>query len=229
MSIEAIKEFNTCIASTNGRDKIGKLLQYGAKLMGGLVESGNLDPELNKNLQAFEGSLSAGRRYTRFWRYFAGYISFLEFLNKKTKSLEDILDAISKFSYATYFLYDNIFWASSLKILPESTGVFSNSLSETYSLRSNKFWLVAVLFEILLETTNLLGLIEMSQNKRKSEDEKKIIIEKKNTKILKLVSCLCDFGCALSASKYWNASRTTLGLLGTVASIIGVYDGKNFK
>ncbi len=147
--LQFLNGFNKLLSTTNGRDKLAKLLVYGSRIVGHQVDTrlASLDPktdieaikstkDLSARVVAFEGGVGLGRKVSRFFRFLPGYIALYQYIikvffrlqmrnAKPTSTKEHVIEVaniVKGVCMANYFLYDHLNWAAKLKLLSNYSG-----------------------------------------------------------------------------------------------------------
>lgn len=202
-------------------------------------------------VEKFDEAVAIARKVTRFWRPLQGYLALLRFIQQwvKTNQMPSLLQFIAilqKLCMANYLLFDHLVWAAKVRVLPsrdlEEVGhPFVVQNLQTFSKVSTMSWMFGCLCEFFVESSALMNQFnqemqltkqlnnEMNQQGRQEEidrikKELKRVQDARRTRMIHLVSVGCDLGVSSALAKFWEPSKGMIGLLGTVAALIGVWE-----
>jgi hypothetical protein len=201
-------------------------------------------------VEKFDEAVAIARKVTRFWKPLQGYLALLRFIQQwvntnKTPAFLQFIGILQKLCMANYLLFDHFVWAAKMRVLPsrdvdqaEHPLVVQNL--QTFSKVSTMSWMFGCLLEFFMESSALMNQFnqELQLTKRLSDEitkgkqeevdkikqELKQLNATKRTKMIHLVSVGCDLGVSSALAKYWEPSKGVLGLLGTIAALIGVWE-----
>lgn len=159
----------------------------------------------------------------RFGKFIESLYSTLPLLDDKKASVHYIL-VFSKIANSLFLLADHILWLGRADICSVNT--------EKWSQISNKYWLFSITMNLIKDFHDISQLPLKS---KLSSDEVKHVNRILNT-LIQIVEIVqrndvfidtlrngCDFFIPLTALGYVNLSPGTVGLLGTISSILGLW------
>lgn len=218
--------------TTNGRDKICRLLQYTCRLAWGRYETKNL-PELVQTLKNIENAFSMTRKLLRFGKS-------LDFIQGAMRSIH-LKDAVlrltltlSKINQALYLLFDHFLWLNNVGAL---------KLNKQYwSEISSRFYLATLVLNVIRDiySVYVVAVDEyksfVMKNSRSSyhngdRNHKDVLVRTKDLPtilkenmplVLDSVKNLFDLTIPLSTLGVLKLSPQKQGLFGIVSSFIAV-------
>eukprot|EP01080_Neovahlkampfia_damariscottae_P006433 gene6433-10441_t len=197
---------------------------------------------------AFDGGIATARKVMRFFNFLIGYIAFFKFLGSKKQNLDSIIDMTSKLGYSNYFLLDSFGWFAKLKIFTTTPlenvdsfsfyGIANSNHSVTYGTYAAKSWLIGIIFGLVFQIRKLMKSLseelKLLEQKHKLSDSSlsiqevnatlNVLYKERMVCYRTMISLFCDLFPALNNAKYAEFSKGTLGLLGSIAALIGVYE-----
>jgi len=232
------------LSSTNGRDKVSKLIQYASRTLGFYLSKSESTKDLsNRFNNLFKGTASA-RKLTRLFKS-------LEFLNNMTTFITknqlfshffegkfdletiyngirnkdvEVLNLLSQFFFALYFYFDHFVWFINIGFLKR------NDVND-FKKKSMKYWfyglLLAVISDVLVYvrlTKSNEMILNIGRNDPKKKEEMRENIKKKYNIILNFVRNLGDICVSSHGAEMVNVlDDGLLGICGSIASVIGFY------
>lgn len=139
---------------------------------------------------------------------------------------EDVLisfnSAMSKISYALYLLCDHIIWFGRQG--------FADTDATKWNQMANKCWLFTIIMNLTRDYCEIKRLLSNDEIlKFKYNDPKfilrncRVLADEHKDVILDTIKNSCDIFLPLAALNYIKLNPGTIGLLGVISSVIGIY------
>eukprot|EP01116_Phalansterium_solitarium_P020769 TRINITY_DN6224_c0_g1_i1.p1 TRINITY_DN6224_c0_g1~~TRINITY_DN6224_c0_g1_i1.p1 ORF type:complete len:220 (-),score=24.16 TRINITY_DN6224_c0_g1_i1:183-842(-) len=198
----------------NGRDKIARTLQYGAKFLAWYLVASN-KAEVSKRFVALETSSAMARKLFRL----AKSISLIQSAAKTYKEENDPLikstTVVQQLCLALWLAYDHAIWAGKLGLVQTDIAA--------HSKKSNSFWLVSMIMGVI-KNTYLLQQTQRLVAETNKANALESLRKRQVEFILELLRNLFDIPIPLSAlSPRLQISPGLVGLSGLFTSFIGIY------
>lgn len=159
----------------------------------------------------------------RFGRFIESLYATLPLLDDKKTSLHYIL-VFSKIANSLFLLADHVLWLGRADICSVNT--------EKWSQISNKYWLFSITMNLLKDFHDISQL--PLKSKLSSHEVKSVnrilntLIQvaestQRNDVFIDTLRNSCDFFIPLTALGYVNLSPGTVGMLGTISSLLGLW------
>ena len=208
---------NAYMGDLKGKDKLAKLIQYGARFFKFYLM--DLTPGFSDQLELLEKNFSGARKVFRLGKF----LPELEKANKawgklKTNTLEAIVALIGRYSLALWFLGDHMVWLAKLKVFPTSV----TPHEKYFKQRSWQFRTIGYACCIILEY--------FSVNKRQKQrvksfdegEERKLAVQKHERNMLHYFM-MCLVG--LKNGFLFNSIHDGYtGLFGSISALCVCYD-----
>ncbi|KAI1310622.1 peroxisomal biogenesis factor 11 [Xylaria venustula] len=218
------------VATTTGRDKVMRLLQYFARFYSWYLLRTNATRAEIAPYEAVKKSFGQARKLLRAGKNVehlkAAAVAFdsLSSSSSKTAGGDAVLQYAAlgrQLGYAGYLTAD-------LLTLPSALGIKAWDGSKRATKEAYRFWAVGIACSIVaqLYTLNQLRQREAKVDLKEGEgvvEAKKIAIERYGSR-LQLLSDLCDLTIPTSSLGWVNLDDGIVGLAGTVSSLIGIYN-----
>jgi peroxin-11B len=154
-AVEKKKVFNVdsflkTLESTNGRDKLGKLIQYVARLSAWYLSRYNPSDKASiAQATGVQKGVASARKLTRLLKWWPLLIKLWDAIVKKgfNQSLVEHLRNISSFGMANYFFWDNMSWAVGVGLIKGDNAKFSK-----WSMYG---WFFGLVFAVIIDTLDL--------------------------------------------------------------------------
>lgn len=160
----------------------------------------------------------------RFGRFIESLYSTLPLLDDKKASVRYVL-VFSKIANSLFLLADHILWLGRADISSVNT--------EKWSQISNKYWLFSITMNLIrdfyeISQLNLKNKLVPQDELRNLKDIVKMFIKganviQNNEVFVDTIKNCCDFFIPLTALGYVKLSPGTVGLLGTISSLVGLW------
>ncbi|KAJ9620196.1 Peroxisomal membrane protein PMP27 [Taxawa tesnikishii (nom. ined.)] len=216
----AVTHYNKFVATTVGRDKVLRSVQYLSRFLAWYLYRTNhtqsrvdFFEKLKKNM----GGVRKAMRLGKFVEHFRAAATAAD-----AASMDPVIRLCTvgrQLGYAFYMSLDTLTYLDAAGIRPSPT--MKKLQREAY-----KAWMMGLLFSVV---NSVYGLYTMqfqaakeAQTGEKAVEVKKMQKERNNTQI-QLVSDLCDLSIPLAALNIANLDDGIVGLLGSVSSLLGVY------
>lgn len=217
-----VQSFLKTLESTNGRDKLGKLIQYTARLSAWYLKTYNpSDKEGIAKATSVQKGVASARKLTRLLKWWPLLLKLQEAFMKKglNQPLSDLLRHLSSFGFANYFFWDGATWAIGIGLAKGDNAKFAK-----WAFYG---WFVALTCAILADVVDVIKALS-AKNKT---------VEGEAPSCLGLPPALCkrvlvnfsknatDWCVAASGAQVVTGfSEGWLGLCGIIASLVGFYE-----
>ena len=205
--------------STGNRDKTCRTIQYFAKFLAFYYASHQDKQDLVKRFESLSSNLSMSRKAFRLLKTIDFYVKLAMLWNKTGKQdpVALTLDSATNIFYGLYLACDSYTWAARIKLIhdPQSNRV---------TRQGNFFWLFAILSSLI---HNGVKISMHWDKKRRSKEDARQVDQVPETLYVSLLKDAFDLLIPLSLNQYgpWYPNSGLCGLLGTVSSLLGVYQG----
>ncbi|XP_065667229.1 peroxisomal membrane protein 11B isoform X2 [Hydra vulgaris] len=216
--MDSISYFVQFTSKTASRDKLCRLVQYTAKLIGHITNKQN--DSLIKRLKLLESTMSTSRKTFRLGKTIDMIHCALMALNEPDPILRT-LSVSSRASRGVFFFCDMIVWAF-------KAGVLEGDLKK-WAMRSYKYWSCAVFICLLRDLYELIKFMEAyKKSKLKVKNNEKELLKdmiKYNPHVmLDITRNICDLGVALKFWEKTNINDGVVGAFGMISSILGILE-----
>ncbi|KAM7192484.1 Peroxisomal biogenesis factor 11 [Naviculisporaceae sp. PSN 640] len=217
----AVSHYLKFVATTVGRDKLLRTIQYFARFYAWYLLRTNAVQTSIGPWETLKKQFGLVRKVLRAGKNIEHFRAAAEAADKKT--MDPVLRYATvgrQLGYAGYLTLD-------LLTLLDATGVKKSKNAKRWQQEAFRFWAVGIMFSLLKETYTLWRLKQREAKVDKKEgegavEEKKIVMERKAAQ-LQLTCDLCDLTVPYSALGWVNLDDGFVGLAGTLSSLIGVY------
>lgn len=217
----AVAHYLKFVATTVGRDKLLRTLQYFARFYAWYLLRTNATKTTIQPWETMKKQFGLVRKVLR-----AG--KNVEHLKAAAtaadaKSMDPVLRYAAvgrQLGYAGYLSFD-------MATLLDATGIRKSKSAKKFQTEAYRFWAVGIMCSLVAQTYTLWRLRQREARVDKKEGEgvvesKRIAIERAASQ-LQLTSDLCDLTVPVSALAWVNLDDGVVGLAGTLSSLIGVY------
>ncbi|KAI4099395.1 MAG: hypothetical protein LQ339_005987 [Xanthoria mediterranea] len=210
------------VATTVGRDKLLRTLQYFSRFYAWYLFRSNSPPRVIAPFEAIKKQFAITRKALRLGKnveHFKAAASAMD----DTKPQDEFLRYCAVGRQLGYALYLTLDMATYL----DTVGIWKLESAKRLQKEAYRAWFVGLLFNTVAGCYTFWGLRQREQAVDKADREgvvesKKIERERAATN-LQLLSDLCDLTIPSSALGYANLDDGIVGLAGTVSSLIGVW------
>ncbi|XP_015121620.1 peroxisomal membrane protein 11B [Diachasma alloeum] len=210
-------------SQTTGRDKIARFFQYGSRAGWYLLQNGETTRNSVDVLKSLEYTFSSFRKLLRFGRCLDSLYSALSTVKDPDLVIRFTV-TFSRITNGLFLLADHMIWIG-------RAGLFRINL-EKWTTIANKYWLFTVVMNLVRDLYEIIQMIE--QNSLGHSTKINLSAEKflsrtsscfKSHKgiILDTLKNGCDFFIPMTALGYTKLSPGTIGLLGLISSVVGLY------
>ncbi|KAH8164054.1 hypothetical protein CIB48_g4188 [Xylaria polymorpha] len=215
------------VATTTGRDKVLRLLQYFARFYAWYLLRTNATRAEIAPFEGIKKSFGQTRKLLRVGKNVehlkAAAVAFDSLMGANSKSGDPALKYAAlgrQLGYAGYLTADML-------TVPTALGIKKWDGATRAGREAYRFWTIGLACSVVAQVYTLyqLRLREAKVDKKEGEgvvEAKKIAIERYASQ-LQLVSDLCDLTAPTSALGWTKFDDGFVGLAGTVSSLIGIY------
>ncbi|KAF2744769.1 peroxisomal biogenesis factor 11 [Sporormia fimetaria CBS 119925] len=209
------------VATTVGRDKILRTLQYFSRFLAWYLYRTNHPSSTIAPFEATKKTFGVTRKLMRVGKFVE------HFRAAATASDAKAMDPVLRYAavgrqlgYAAYMLFDHAIVLDAAKIRP-----FSGA--QRLAREAYRAWFTGLTFSLISSLYSLYRLREraavVSEKDGEGVVEKKKIQKETNAVRLQLISDLCDITVPSTALGWAKFDDGFVGLAGTVSSLLGVY------
>ncbi|KAI4088822.1 MAG: hypothetical protein LQ344_005799 [Seirophora lacunosa] len=210
------------VATTVGRDKLLRTLQYFSRFYAWYLFRTNNPPRLIAPFEAIKKQFGLTRKALRLGKNVEHFKAAAAAIDD-TKSQDELLRYCAvgrQLGYATYLTLDMVTYL-------DSAGIWKLESAKRLQKEAYRAWFVGLMFNAIAGLYTLWGLRIREQGVDKGDGqgmvESKKIQRERTTTNLQLVSDVCDLTIPSSALGYANLDDGIVGLAGTISSLIGVW------
>ncbi|KAF4781221.1 peroxisomal biogenesis factor 11 [Colletotrichum paranaense] len=217
----SVSHYNKFVATTVGRDKILRTLQYFARFYAWYLFRTNGSKAEIAPWDAIKKQFGLTRKIMRIGKNVEHFKAAAVASDAKTMDPVLRYAAVGRqLGYAGYLTFD-------AATVLDAAGIRKWEGAKRLQKEAYRFWAIGILFSVVAQTYTLYRLQQREAKVDKKEGEgvveaKRIAIERAAGR-LQLISDLCDLTVPTSALAWANFDDGIVGLAGTVSSLIGVY------
>lgn len=216
-----VDSFLKTLESTNGRDKLGKLIQYVARLSAWYLAKYNpSDKEAIAKATSVQKGVASARKLTRLFKWWPLLIKLVDAFSRKglNQSVGELLRHGSALGFANYFFWDGATWAIGVGLIKGDTA--------KYGKWSMYGWFAALAFAIIADTLDLIKIVHPCEKKDTASGASAkacdtAVCKKYALNYAKNISDLCI---AAKGTQLAEFSEGWLGVCGIVAALVGFYE-----
>ncbi|KAH8283484.1 hypothetical protein KR018_003641 [Drosophila ironensis] len=217
-----------------GRDKIARLIQYASRALWDSLEAANSSPAIVDNFKTIEYILSTFRKLLRFGKCVDVFYGSLKSLHYPDLTIRVTL-TLSKLSQSLFLLADHFLWLA-------RTGLTTVN-AKRWSSIANKYWLFSIVMNLCRDFYEILRVLDLHKSGCRAgisrcrlpaslnsgEDLKRlalqslVLVQGHRDIVVDTVKNACDFFIPLTALGYTSLTPRTIGLLGAVSSLAGLW------
>jgi len=209
------------VATTTGRDKLIRTLQYFARFYAWYLLRTNGTPKQIAQWETLKKQFSLVRKILRVGKNVEHLKAAA--VASDSKTMDPILKYLTvgkQLGYAGYLSFD-------MGTVLDATGIKKSVHVKTLGHEAARCWAFGLIFSILAQTYTLYQLNERESKVDKKEGEgvveaKRIAVERDATYV-QLVSDVCDLTIPTTALGWVKLDDGIVGIAGTVSSLIGVF------
>ena len=229
MPVTSVETWSRTLASTDGRDKLFRLIQYACRLIRGFETGMNGRPitMIGQRVAALEAALGTSRQMWRLFKWTNVWAKQYKTTNDGGVVL-DVLGALSDLGLFLYYLFDNLTFVHKVGLVKGNV--------PTASQRAGKFWLLSTLASLASAIYKLVllekNIRQMKQSLTVSKDEtvnSEAVVEldkmnrRKNILLSIAVKNLSDSVIAGNLARTNKLHPALTGVCGVISSIVGCY------
>ncbi|KAK4100521.1 peroxisomal biogenesis factor 11 [Parathielavia hyrcaniae] len=217
----AVSHYLKFVATTVGRDKLLRTLQYFARFLAWYLVRTNRPSSASAPWEAVKKQFGLVRKVLRAGKNVEHLKAAAVAADAKTMDPVLRYTAVGRqLGYAGYLTMD-------MATLLDATGIRKSPRAKGFQREAYRFWAAGITFSIVgqMYTLYQLRLREARVDRKEGEgvlESKRIAMERAASQ-LQLTSDLCDLTVPLSALSWVSFDDGVVGLAGTVSSLIGVY------
>ncbi|GAB7349282.1 hypothetical protein MBLNU459_g8428t1 [Dothideomycetes sp. NU459] len=214
----AVTHYNKYVATTVGRDKVLRLVQYFSRFLSWyLLRTNATQATVNQfsKLKANLGLVRKAMRLGKFVEHFRAAAAAYD-----AKALDPVVRACTagrQLGYAAYMSLDTLTYL-------DAAGVRPSQAAKRLQREAYKGWLVGLSFSVV---NGLYALYRSQQAVQGSGDAEKAVeakrVQRERSAVqVQLISDLCDLTVPLSALGFVALDDGIVGLAGSLSSLIGI-------
>lgn len=216
--------------ATTGRDKVLRLVAYFTKYAVHAMKQNAISPDWQKRLASGASQIGSARKLIRFFRAVEYFNEFLKSLTIKD-DVERYLSLWKAFWLAVWMVCDHIQWL-------QKAGYLKLVDLKKFDEYHSKGWFFGLLAGFIISAYKFKAAVEENKTARAQlsqslNDPAKVAAankqlkagdEKRNKQLMGMVKSGVDIMIPASRLGWLPISDGTVGLAGTVTSIIGIHD-----
>ncbi|KAJ4424953.1 Peroxisomal membrane protein PMP27 [Gnomoniopsis sp. IMI 355080] len=212
------------VATTVGRDKLLRTLQYFARFYAWYLYRTNGSPAEIAPWDAIKKQFGLTRKIMRVGKNVEHLKAAATAADAKAGTLDPVLKYAAvgrQVGYAGYLTLD-------MATVLDAAGIRKSEAAKRLQKEAYRFWAMGLMCSVVAQTYTLyqLRVREAKVDKKEGEgvvESKRIALERSASQ-LQLLSDLCDLTVPYSALGWINFDDGIVGLAGTLSSLIGVYN-----
>jgi len=221
----AVTHYLRFVATTVGRDKVLRTIQYFARFYSWYLYRTNNPTSAIQPWTTVKNQFGLTRKILRvgkFVEHIRAGSEIYDAAGKSTSSdqISQYLQILRQVGYAGYLFFDTM-------TLLDAMGVKKDPKAKSVQATAYKFWFTGLVASALAGVYNTYRLRERSQavNEKDAEDkvEKVKLAKQQRVVNIQLVSDLCDLAVPSTMLGYTNLDEGLIGLAGTTSSLLGLY------
>ncbi|KAL9025501.1 MAG: hypothetical protein Q9196_005685 [Gyalolechia fulgens] len=219
----AVSHYLRFVATTVGRDKLLRTLQYFSRFYAWYLFRTNTPTRLIAPFEAIKKQFGLARKVLRLGKNVEHFKAAAATMDD-TKARDEFLRYCAVGRQLGYGMYLTLDMATYV----DSAGIWKLESAKRLQKEAYRAWFVGLMFNTIAGLYTLWGLRqrELEVNKGDGEGvvESKKIQRERATTNLQLISDVCDLTIPGSALGYANLDDGIVGLAGTMSSLIGVWN-----
>ncbi|KAF1349894.1 peroxisomal biogenesis factor 11 [Delphinella strobiligena] len=213
----AVSHYNKFVATTVGRDKVLRLVQYFSRFLSWYLYRTNATQTTVAQFTKLKANLGMVRKAMRIGKFVEHFkAAATAYDAKNVDPVVRYLTAARQLGYAGYMTCDTLTYL-------DVAGVRPSEAAKRFQKQASKFWLAGLSFSVL---NGLYALYQSKAIAQSSDAEKTVEIKAaekaRSAAQLQLISDLCDLTIPLSALGYVQLDDGIVGLAGSLSSLLGV-------
>ncbi|KAH8396597.1 hypothetical protein KR215_001142 [Drosophila sulfurigaster] len=217
-----------------GRDKIARLIQYASRAIWDSLDNSNCHPALVDNFKTIEYILSTFRKLLRFGKGLDAFYASLKAIHYPDLTIRVTL-TLSKVSQSLFLLADHLLWLARTGLTTVDTKKWSNV--------ANKYWLFSIIMNLCRDFYEIVRVLDLHKAGCKGgitrckipasinspADVKRlalqsfVLVQGHKDIVVDTVKNVCDVFIPLTALGYTSLTPRTIGLLGAISSVAGLW------
>jgi len=231
-----VDSFLKTLESTNGRDKLGKLIQYVARFSAWYLAKYNpKDKESIAMATGVQKGVASARKLTRLLKWWPLLIKVYDACMKKglNQPIVELVRHLSALGFANYFFWDGAGWAIGVGLMKGD--------SAKYSKWSMYGWFAALVFAMIADALDILKIVKQKQVEAKPAAGSETSAPAASSSLSCTVCAPCcnpvvkkyilnyaknisDCCIAAKGIQIADFSEGWLGICGIVAALVGFYE-----
>ncbi|KAJ9607159.1 Peroxisomal membrane protein PMP27 [Cladophialophora chaetospira] len=221
----AVTHYLRYVATTVGRDKVLRTIQYFARFYAWYLYRTNNPSSAIQPWTILKNQFGLTRKILRAGKFVEHIRAGSEIYDAAVKSsngdkITQYLQVLRQIGYAGYLLFD-------LVTLPDALGIKKDPRAKNIQATAYRFWLTGLSASALAGVYNTYRLRERSKAVNEKDAESKVdkvkIARQQHVVNVQLISDLCDLTVPSTMLGYANFDDGIIGLAGTTSSLLGVY------
>lgn len=221
----AVTHYLRYVATTVGRDKVLRTIQYFARFYAWYLYRTNNPTSAIQPWTVLKTQFGLTRKILRAGKFVEHIRAGSEIYDAAIKSsngdkITQYLQVLRQIGYAGYLFFD-------LVTLPDALGVKKDPRAKNIQATAYRFWFTGLTASALAGVYNTYRLRERSKAVNEKDAESKVekvkIARQQHAVNIQLISDLCDLTVPSTMLGYANFDDGIIGLAGTTSSLLGVY------
>ncbi|KAK0782295.1 aspartate--tRNA ligase dps1 [Friedmanniomyces endolithicus] len=220
----AVSHYNRFVATTAGRDKTLRTVQYFSRFLAWYTYRTNSSAATVAFFQALMKNFGSVRKALRLGKFVEHFKAAAVAADSKPGSIDPVVKYLAvgrQLGYAFYIALDNLAYF-------DQTGVRKFDGAVRVQKEAYRAWLAGLACNIVAGTYQLYNLRVAARKQRDGQDAEKAVEAKKlerdqRATQIQLISDLCDSIAPCAALGFGNFDDGIVGLAGTTSSLIGLF------
>jgi peroxin-11B len=213
MSAVQLQQILKFLAMTSGKDKVAKIVQYGARLLAAFLRDQTPKPALLGRIEKLGAAVTSGRKVF----FFGNEIQELNTARSQYKVIANGGDLSTLLSFARslcmslYWVLDHVAWLDKIGFL-EYKSTRLQKLSAT-------FWFFGVVFTLILDTRKYQSLTQT----HRTPDSREIRAQQQ-VLLWKNFRGFCDLVTSAAAAELYSFADKKVALAGVISALIASWE-----
>ncbi|KAK3075050.1 Peroxisomal membrane protein PMP27 [Teratosphaeriaceae sp. CCFEE 6253] len=220
----AVSHYNRFVATTIGRDKTLRTIQYFSRFLAWYTYRTNSPATTVAFFEAIKKNFGSVRKAMRLGKFVEHFKAAVVAADAKPGSVDPVVKYLAvgrQLGYAFYLAFDNIAYF-------DQCGIRKFEGAARMQKEAYRAWLAGLACNVAAGAYQLYNLQAAAKKSRDGQDAEKAVEAKKlerdqRATQLQLVSDLCDIIVPAASLGLINADDGIVGLAGTTSSLIGLF------